>query len=94
MSKKIKMTEEQFLDLSRKEAIIIEDGAVKQKIDQMRKDTDDVKQGELRQLAHRYIDGGFVLGQKYAENKLDIETRAKILKRLEMMNKKIDKIPD
>ena len=92
--KKVRITEEQLEDLSRREAIVIEDSSIKQKIDKMRNNTADFKQGELRQLAHRYIDGAFRLGQKYEENKLDIETRAKILDRLEKMNKKIEEIPD
>lgn len=92
--KKVRITEEQLEDLSRKEAIVIEDYSIKRKIAQMRNDTADLKQGELRQLAHRYIDGAFSSGQKYAESELDIEQRAKILKRLQQMNIKIDKIPD
>ena len=91
--KKVRITEEQLEDLSRKEAIVIEDCSIERKIAQMRNDTAALKQGELRQLAHRYIDGAFRLGQKYSESELDIEQRAKILHRLEMMNKKIDEIP-
>lgn len=91
--KRIKITEEQFHDLSRNEAVNIEDGGVKQKVDQMRNNTSDMKEGELKQLCHRFIDRAFALGSKYAKMEVDIEARAKILKRLDQMNKKIDSIP-
>ncbi len=91
--KRVKITEEQLHDLSRREAIKIEEGDVGRKIAKMRKDASDMKHGELRQLAHKYIDDAFRLGQEYAENIMDIELRAQILKKLQYINKKIDLFP-
>jgi len=91
--KSIKITEEQFHDLSRNEAVKVEDGGVKQKIHKMRNDTADFKHGETKQLAHSLIDRAFALGTKYAKMMVDIEGRAKVMKLLDKMNKQIDKIP-
>lgn len=92
--KRIKITEEQFHDLSRNEAVKVEDGGnVSQKIQKMRNDTSDMKQGELKQLAHRQIDRAFWLGIKYSKMLSNIEGRAKIMKQLDKMNKQIDRIP-
>ena len=92
--KRIKITEEQFQDLSRNEAVKVEDGGnVKQKIQKMQNDTSDMKEGELKQLAHSLIDRAFALGMKYARMAIDIEGRAKVMKQLDRMNKKIDRIP-
>lgn len=92
--KSIKITEEQFHDLSKHEAVKVEDGGnVRQKIQKMRNDTSDMKEGELKQLAHRLIDRAFWLGTKYAKMMVDIEGRAKVMKLLDKMNKQIDKIP-
>ena len=89
--KRIRLTEAQFDDLSKKEAIEI-DGDVEKGINQMRKNTSDMKQGELQQMAHSFIDKAFKLGQKYADMQLDIEGRADILKRLNHLNRKIDSV--
>ena len=91
--KRIKITEEQFQDLSRNEAVKVEDGDVRQKVQKMRNDTSDFKHGETKQLAHSLIDRAFVLGTKYARMAVDIEGRAKVMKQLDKMNKKIDRIP-
>jgi len=91
--KRIKITEEQFQDLSRNEAVKVEDGDVRQKIQKMRNDTSDFKLGETKQLAHSLIDRAFALGMKYARMAVDIEGRAKVMKQLDRMNKKIDRIP-
>lgn len=91
--KRIKITEEQFQDLSKHEAVKVEDGDVRQKIHKMQNDTSDMKQGELKQLAHSLIDRAFALGMKYARMAVDIEGRAKVMKQLDLMNKKIDRIP-
>ena len=91
--KRIKITEEQFQDLSRNEAVKVEDGDVRQKIQKMRNDTADFKHGETKQLAHSLIDRAFVLGTKYARMAVDIEGRANVMKQLDRMNKKIDRIP-
>ena len=92
--KRIKITEEQFQDLSKHEAVKVEDGGnVRQKIQKMRNDTSDMKEGELKQLAHRLIDRAFALGMRYARMAVDIEGRAKVMKQLDKMNKKIDRIP-
>ena len=92
--KRIKITEEQFQDLSRNEAVKVEDGGnVRQKIQKMRNDTSDFKHGETKQLAHSLIDRAFALGMKYARMAVDIEGRAKVMKMLDKMNKKIDRIP-
>ena len=92
--KRIKITEEQFQDLSKHEAVKVEDGGnVRQKIQKMRNDTADFKHGETKQLAHSLIDHAFALGMKYARMAVDIEGRAKVMKQLDKMNKQIDKIP-
>ena len=92
--KRIKITEEQFQDLSKHEAVKVEDGGnVRQKIQKMRNDTSDMKEGELKQLAHRLIDRAFALGMKYARMAVDVEGRAKVMKMLDKMNKQIDRIP-
>ena len=91
--KRIKITEEQFQDLSKNEAVKVEDGDVRQKIQNMRNDTADFKHGETKQLAHSLIDSAFALGMKYARMAVDIEGRAKVMKQLDRMNKKIDRIP-
>lgn len=91
--KRIKITEEQLHDLSRNEAVKVEDGDVRQKIQKMRNDTSDFKHGETKQLAHSLIDRAFALGMKYARMAVDIEGRAKVMKQLDRMNKKIDRIP-
>ena len=91
--KRIKITEEQFHDLSRHQAVKVEDCGVRQKIHKMRNDTSDMKEGELKQLAHRLIDRAFWLGTKYAKMMVDIEGRAKVMKMLDKMNKQIDRIP-
>ena len=91
--KRIKITEEQFHDLSKHEAVKVEDGDVRQKIQKMRNDTSDFKHGETKQLAHSLIDRAFALGMKYARMAVDIEGRAKVMKQLDRMNKKIDRIP-
>ncbi len=91
--KRIKITEEQFQDLSRNEAVKVEDGDVRQKIQKMRNDTSDFKHGETKQLAHSLIDRAFALGMKYARMAVDIEGRAKVMKMLDKMNKQIDRIP-
>ena len=82
--KRIKITEE---------AVKVEDGDVRQKIHKMRNDTSDMKHGETKQLAHSLIDRAFALGMKYAKMAVDIEGRAKVMKQLDRMNKKIDRIP-
>ena len=89
--KRIRLTEAQFDDLSKKEAIEVQDDA-RQAINKMRSDTSDMKQGELQQMAHNFIDKAFKLGQKYADMELDIEGRAMILKKLHQLNKKIDSV--
>lgn len=91
--KRIKITEEQFIDLSRNEAVNVEDGGVRQKIHKMQNDTSDMKEGELKQLCHRFIDRAFWLGTRYARMSVDIEGRAKVMKMLDKMNKQIDSIP-
>ena len=92
--KRIKITEEQLHDLSKHEADKVEDGGnVRQKIQKMRNDTADFKHGETKQLAHSLIDRAFALGMKYAKMAVDIEGRAKVMKQLDRMNKKIDRIP-
>ena len=91
--KRVKLTEQQLEDLSRTESIEIEDGDVSRHVNKMRHDASDFKQGELKQLAHRFIDRAFWLGTKYAKMKLDIEGRAQIMKKLDKMNMRIDKIP-
>ena len=91
--KRVKLTEQQLEDLSKKESIVVEEGVFSNHINKMRHDTSDFKQGELKQLAHRFIDRAFWLGNKYAKMKLDIEGRAQIMKRLDKMNMRIDKIP-
>ena len=91
--KRIKITEEQLHDLSKHEAVKVEDGDVRQKIQKMRNDTSDFKHGETKQLAHSLIDRAFALGMKYARMAVDIEGRAKVMKQLDKMNKQIDKIP-
>ena len=92
--KRIKITEEQLHDLSKHEAVKVEDGGnVRQKIQKMRNDTSDFKHGETKQLAHSLIDRAFALGMKYAKMAVDIEGRAKVMKQLDRMNKKIDRIP-
>ena len=92
--KRIKITEEQLHDLSKHEAVKVEDGGnVRQKIQKMRNDTSDFKHGETKQLAHSLIDRAFALGVKYARMAVDIEGRAKVMKQLDRMNKKIDRIP-
>lgn len=92
--KRIKITEEQLHDLSKHEAVKVEDGGnVRQKIQKMRNDTADFKHGETKQLAHSLIDRAFALGMKYAKMAVDIEGRAKVMKQLDRMNKKIDRIP-
>ena len=91
--KRVKLTEQQLEDLSKKESIVVEDGVFSNHINKMRHDTSDFKQGELKQLCHRFIDRAFWLGNKYAKMKLDIEGRTKIMKKLDKMNMRIDKIP-
>lgn len=87
--RRIMLTEEQFLDFKNK----VKDGEVRQKINKMRNNTSDMKQGELKQLAHRFIDRAFWLGIKYSKMKTDIDGKARILKKLDGMNKQIDGIP-
>lgn len=87
--RRIKLSEEQFLDFNNK----VKESEVRQKISKMRNDTSDMKQGELKQLAHRFIDRAFRLGIKYSKMKTDIEGRARILKKLDTMNIQIDSIP-
>lgn len=89
--KRIRLTEAQFDDLSKKEAIEVQDDS-RHAISKMRSDTDDMKQGELQQMAHSFIDKAFKLGQKYADMQLDVEGRADILKRLNHLNRKIDSV--
>ena len=91
--KRIKITEEQLHDLSKHEAVKVEDGDVRQKIQKMRNDTSDFKHGETKQLAHSLIDRAFALGIKYARMAVDIEGRANVMKMLDKMNKQIDRIP-
>ncbi len=87
--RRIKLSEEQFLDFKNK----VKESEVRQKISKMRNDTSDMKQGELKQLAHRFIDLAFWLGIKYYKMKTDIDGRARIMKKLDGMNKQIDGIP-
>ena len=87
--RRIMLTEEQFLDFKNK----VKDGEVRQKISKMQNATSDMKQGELKQLAHRFIDHAFWLGIKYSQMKTDIEGKARIMKKLDGMNKQIDGIP-
>lgn len=89
--KRIRLTEAQFDDLSKKEAIEVQDDA-RHAISKMRNDTSDMKQGELQQMAHSFIDKAFKLGQDYADMQLDVEGRADILKRLNHLNRKIDSV--
>ena len=78
--KSIKITEEQFHDLSKHKTVEVEDGGVRQKIHKMQNDTSDMKEGEPKQLAHSLIDRAFALGMKYARMAVDIEGRAKVMK--------------
>ena len=94
--KKVFITEQQFLEMCRKESSVNGGEAkmdMRQRIIQMRNDTSDFKEGELKLLARRHIDRAFWLGTQYYKNLLDIESRAKILKQLDKMNRQIDDVP-